>query len=155
VEGQLRELLTEYGPVAGIWFDGWSPSFGVRRLERLYRLVNRLQPWALVGTNHHLRPLPGEDFRIFENRFPRNRVEPTGVPREVAVKLGATWFWGGKAAPTRLERLPALLARAAWYRANILADLPPQPDGTFDASVRAAAERYSGDQNSSRFPSGS
>jgi alpha-L-fucosidase len=142
VEGQLRELLTEYGPVAGIWFDGWSPSFGVRRLERLYRLVSTLQPWALVGTNHHLRPLPGEDFRIFENRFPRNRLEPTGLPREVAVKLGATWFWGGKAAPTRLERLPALLARAASNRANLLADVPPRPDGTFDASVRAAAKIY-------------
>jgi Alpha-L-fucosidase len=155
VEGQLRELLTEYGPVAGIWFDGWSPSFGVRRLERLYRLIDTLQPWALVGTNHHLRPLPGEDFRIFENRFPRNRVEPTGVPREVAVKLGATWFWGGKAAPTRLERLPALLARAASYRANLLADVPPRPDGTFDASVQGGGGRYSGEKNSSKLPSGS
>jgi alpha-L-fucosidase len=139
VEGQLRELLTEYGPVAGVWFDGWDRSFGLARLERLYTLVHSLQPWALVATNRHLRPLPHEDFRIFENRFPRDRAEPSGLPREVAAKLGPTWFWGGDSAPTRLDRLPALLRRAATLRANLLTDVPPRPDGTFPPSVMAAA----------------
>jgi len=144
VEGQLRELLTQYGPVAGVWFDGWNRDFGVGRLERLYALVHTLQPWALVATNHHRRPLPHEDFRIFENRFPRNRVEPAGVPREVAVKLGATWFWGGAKAPTHMDRLPASLKRAERARANLLADVPPRPDGTFSPSVLTGAKRAAG-----------
>ena len=75
---------------------------------------------------------------------PRNRVEPTGVPREVAVKLGATWFWGGAKAPTQIDRLPALLRRAERARANLLADVPPRPDGTFPPSVLAAARRRAG-----------
>ena len=129
VEGQLRELLTEYGPVAGVWFDGWNPAFGVSRLERLYALVHTLQPWALVATNHHRRPFPHEDFRIFENRFPRGAKETSGLPREVAKKLGPTWFWGGT--PTRLDRLPALLEHARRVGANLLVDVPPRPDGTF------------------------
>lgn len=144
VEGQLRELLTQYGPVAGVWFDGWNPDFGVGRLERLYTLVHSLQPWALVSTNHHRRPLPHEDFRIFESRFPRDPEEPSGLPREVAAKLGRTWFWGGAKAPTQVDRLPALLKRAARARANLLADVPPRPDGTFPPSVLAAARRAAG-----------
>lgn len=139
VEGQLRELLTRNGPVAGVWFDGWNREFGVNRLEHLYRLVHTLQPWALVGTNHHRRVLfRGEDFRIFENVFPSVRTSRT--PREIAVKLGPTWFWGGPRAPARLDRLASLLARAAPYHANLLADLPPRPDGTFDPAVLAGAD---------------
>ena len=139
VEGQLRELLTQYGPVAGVWFDGWDPAFGVARLERLYTLVHTLQPWALVATNHHRRPLPHEDFRIFENRFPHGSHDVSRLPREVAAKLGPTWFWGGTNAPTELDRLPALLERSAHARANLLADVPPRPDGSFPPSVLAAA----------------
>ncbi len=138
VEGQLRELLTRNGPVAGVWFDGWNRDFGVDRLERVYRLVNELQPWALVATNHHRRVLlPREDFRIFENVFPRARRSRTA--REIAVKLGPTWFWGGPHAPARLVRLPSLLARARANHANLLADVPPRPDGTFDPAVFAGS----------------
>jgi alpha-L-fucosidase len=132
VEGQLRELLTEYGPLAGVWLDGWNREFGTKRLERLYRLVHSLQPWALVATNHHRRPLPGEDFRTFEERFPR---DAEGGVREVAVKLGPAWFWSGPSAHIRFERLPALLARAEAKHANLLVDVPPRPDGRIDVPV--------------------
>ena len=141
VEGQLRELLTQYGPVAGVWFDGWNRNFGKRRLGALYRLVHELQPWALVATNHHQLPLPGEDFRIYENVFPRGRGRPA-IPREVAAKLGPTWFWNGR--PTSLERLPKLIAHAASSHANLLADIPPRPDGRIAQSVRDAARATSG-----------
>jgi alpha-L-fucosidase len=148
VEGQLRELLTQYGPIAGLWFDGWNRDFGVARLERLYGLVHKLQPWALVATNHHRRPLPNEDFRIFEDRFPRARTEASGLPREVAAKLGPTWFWGGTQAPTDLGQLPALLARAKATHANLLADVPPRPDGTFAPAVLTGATGASHRQSS-------
>jgi alpha-L-fucosidase len=134
VRGQLRELLTEYGPVAGIWFDGWNEEFGQGRLRALYRLVHELQPAALVATNHHRRPFRGEDFRIYENVFPRGLGRPR-MPREVAAKLGPTWFWSGEAAP--VDRLPDLIARAASSHANLLVDVPPRPDGTIPPSVRA------------------
>lgn len=136
VEGQLRELLTQYGRVAGVWLDGWNRDFGEDRLAAIYRLVHRLQPSALVGTNHHRQPFAGEDFRIFENAFPRSAERPR-MPQEVAAKLGATWFWSGEPAP--LDRLPGLLARAARANANLLVDIPPRPDGTYPASLWGGA----------------
>ena len=132
VEGQVRELLTQYGPIAGLWFDGWNHEFGEKRLGALYRFVHKLQPWALVSTNHHMRPLPGEDFRIYEGVFPRNEARPA-IPREVAAKLGPTWFWNGK--PPRLGDLGKLLERATAANANLLVDIPPRPDGAFPPSL--------------------
>ena len=49
----LRELLTQYGPVAGIWFDGIghyrrNPE-NYARLGELFALVRQLQPQCLVS----------------------------------------------------------------------------------------------------------
>jgi alpha-L-fucosidase len=145
MRGQLRELLTRYGPVAGIWFD-WPQGRSVAdwHLERLYGLVHALQPWALVATNHHRRPLRGEDFQIFESAFP-GHPGPDGIvapvsllPHEAAIKLGANWFYGSS--PTGYERasISNLLGNAAARNTNLLLDVPPAPDGTFDSQVWTA-----------------
>ena len=45
---QVRELLTQYGPVDVLWFD--HPKNSTRAMsERLDRLVRRLQPKCVVG----------------------------------------------------------------------------------------------------------
>ena len=35
-----------------------------------YGLIHELQPAALVGSNHHRKPFPGEDFQMFEKDLP-------------------------------------------------------------------------------------
>jgi alpha-L-fucosidase len=150
VEGQLGELLTRYGPLAGVWFDG-SQGLSDRQLETLYGFVHHLQPWALVATNHHHWPLPGEDFQIFENAFPGQRgagVIRTPISRlkhEVVIKLGPSWFWAGPHAQLRPDRLDSLERRARSEGANLLIDVPPGPHGRFDPAVWRWA-----DQNVSR-----
>ena len=74
---QLTELLTKYGPIGAIWFDGvWDwPHARDEMPERWnlyeqYALIHRLQPACLVGNNHHLLPFPGEDIQIFERDIP-------------------------------------------------------------------------------------
>ena len=49
----LRELLTQYGPIAGIWFDGIgghrnNPE-NYTRLSETYALVRELQPQCLIS----------------------------------------------------------------------------------------------------------
>jgi alpha-L-fucosidase len=145
MRGQVRELLTRYGPVAGIWFD-WPQGrpFADWHLERLYRLVHALQPWALVATNHHKRPLAGEDFQIFEGVFPGN-PGPDGIvlpisslPHETAMKVGTNWYYGGTPSGYKRATISELLRKAAARNTNLLFDVPPRPDGTFDKNVWAA-----------------
>jgi alpha-L-fucosidase len=142
---QLRELLTGYGPVAGVWFDGtWDHRFTDAQLESLYALVHRLQPWALVTTNHHHLPLPGEDYQTFEAGFPGH--PPKGWPQtpisplahQSAISLGPTWFWDGKDVPRTPARLESLIREARASHTSLLVDIPPRPDGTYGAGVFAS-----------------
>ena len=71
---QLTELLTGYGPVGAIWFDGvWdqdrNPDFDWK-LRGLYDHIHAIRPACLVGNNHHLVPFEGEDIQIFERDLP-------------------------------------------------------------------------------------
>jgi alpha-L-fucosidase len=48
MEGQLRELLTKYGPVALVWFDGLDREEKYQG-QRFISLIHELQPAALVN----------------------------------------------------------------------------------------------------------
>ena len=85
---QLTELLTNYGPVGAIWFDGWwdhdsDPTPFDWELPEQYALIHKLQPQCLIGNNHHQTPFAGEDIQIFErdlpgeNNCPWNRAKPS------------------------------------------------------------------------------
>jgi alpha-L-fucosidase len=52
VHDQLRELLTSYGPIAGIWFDpimGFYHRPDLFPMEETYALVRSLQPQVLIS----------------------------------------------------------------------------------------------------------
>lgn len=81
MKAQLTELLTNYGEISGIWFDGhWDQTNpegqGDRtsridwKYDEIYSLIHKLQPQCMIGNNHHLSPIPGEDFQMFEIDFP-------------------------------------------------------------------------------------
>src|SRR6202049_3643927 len=71
MDGQLRELLTNYGPIGGIWFDGmWDKLDADWHLPKTYALIHQLQPAALIIPNHHQTPKPGEDVQPFERDLP-------------------------------------------------------------------------------------
>lgn len=76
MDTQLTELLTNYGPIGGIWFDGmWDKKDADWRLEKTYKLIHQLQPAAMVGSNHHMTPYSGEDFQMFEKDLPGHNTK--------------------------------------------------------------------------------
>ncbi len=84
MNGQLRELLTNYGEIGGIWFDGWWDRPDADwQLDATYSLIHTLQPQALIGANHHRRPFDGEDFQMFEKDLPGGKTAEFNKDSEI------------------------------------------------------------------------
>jgi alpha-L-fucosidase len=138
MDGQLRELLTGYGPIGGIWFDGWWDRPDADwRLEKTYSLIHSLQPAALIGSNHHLKPFPGEDFQMFEKDLPGGRTadfnkdsEIGQLPLETCETMNNSWGFNLTDRRHKSTReLVHYLVRAAGHDANFLLNVGPMPNG--------------------------
>jgi alpha-L-fucosidase len=138
MDSQLRELLTGYGEIGGIWFDGmWDKPDADWRLAKTYGLIHSLQPAALIGSNHHLKPFDGEDFQMFERDLPGSRTaefnaksEIGTLPLETCDTLNGAW--GYNSSDQRFKtpaQLIQYLVKAAGNNGNFLLNVGPMPNG--------------------------
>ncbi len=138
MDAQLTELLTGYGPIAGIWFDGmWDKKDDDWRLEKTYSLIHKLQPAALIGSNHHRPPYEGEDFQMFEKDLPGHNT--TGfapeqkigdLPKEICETINYSWGFNLQDAGNKTKKeLIQYLVKAAGYSSNFLLNVGPMPNG--------------------------
>lgn len=138
MDAQLSELLTNYGEVGGIWFDGmWDKIDADWRLNKTYNLIHQLQPGTLVGSNHHHKPYEGEDFQMFEKDLPGHNT--TGfasdqkigdLPKETCETINNSWGFNLKDASNKSgKELIQYLVKAAGYGANFLLNVGPMPNG--------------------------
>ncbi|MDR0973435.1 MAG: alpha-L-fucosidase [Prevotellaceae bacterium] len=152
MKNQLTELLTNYGPIGAIWFDGnWDQRAGFDwGYAGLYSLIHTLQPSCLVANNHHGMPLDGEDIQVFERDLPGENhggySEGQGVSDRLPLETCETMntAWGYKIDDfrykTKKETLH-LLIKAAGKNANLLLNIGPRPDGTLpDRSISLMKE---------------
>lgn len=145
MDAQLTEILSNYGPIRAIWFDGWwdhdedSIPFNWD-LPRQYNLIHSLQPGCLVGNNHHQTPFEGEDIQIFERDVPgENSAGLSGqdisrLPLETCQTMNG--MWGYKIIDTNYkttDNLIKYLVKTAGKGANLLLNIGPQPNGELPA----------------------
>ncbi len=135
---QLSELLTQYGEIGGIWFDGmWDKPDADWRLDETYALIHKLQPGTLIGSNHHKMPFPGEDFMMFERDLPGENsmgFNNTGISDQVPLEMCETMngSWGFNIIDQdykSVDRLVKTMVRAAGYGANFLLNTGPMSNG--------------------------
>ena len=145
MNSQLTELLTNYGPIRAIWFDGWWDHDEDKtpfnwELPEQYAMIHRLQPGCLVGNNHHQTPFEGEDIQIFERDVPGENTaglsgqEVSKLPLETCQTMNG--MWGYKVVDTNYKDTPTLiryLVKTAGLGANLLLNIGPQPDGELPA----------------------
>ncbi len=140
---QLTELLTNYGKVGAIWFDGFwdhdsDPTPFDWELRPQYDLIHSLQPACLVANNHHVPPFDGEDVQIFERDLPgenkagysgENSISKT-LPLESCETMNRTWGYNITDRDYKSTRqLVHLLVGAAGRNANLLLNVGPEPNG--------------------------
>ena len=140
MNAQLTELLTNYGEISGIWFDGmWDKRNTDWQLDKTYSLIHSLQPGYMIGSNHHLAPNPGEDFQMFEKDLPgkntagfNSESKIGSLPLETCETMNDSW--GFNLLDNNFKSVKSLvqyLVKAAGNNANFLLNVGPMPNGKF------------------------
>ncbi len=133
MKNQITELLTKYGPVAGIWLDGRAvpnstPELRPElKLQELYDHIHSLQPQVLVSYKQGV--LGTEDFQAPERDFEGE----SDVPLEICNTM-QPYAWGydrdndiGHKTPDDVMKM---LEETKAMHANLLLNIGLLPDGT-------------------------
>ena len=140
MHGQVRELLTNYGTIDVLWFDGgWERSAEEWRSRELETMIRTLQPAILVNDR-----LPGGgDFDTPEQLVP---AEPPARRWETCMTINGSWGWN----PTDRDyksgrRLVHTLCEVAAKGGNLLLNIGPTADGSIPSEIvdrLAVVERW-------------
>lgn len=125
---QIRELMTNYGKIDVMWFDGLGRHPDTWDSPRLLKMIRTLQPDII--TNHrfghppwHMGDFDGPERSI--GRFQTNR------PWETCTVIGGGWAWMGDAPAMPLPQAISLLVRCAGGGGNLALGVGPTGDGVF------------------------
>ena len=136
VHAQVRELMTRYGRIDILWYDGaWPPDSlwhdsqrRVWRSQKLNAAVRKLQPGILINNRAGIP----EDFNT-----PEQKIEPSSRPWELCDTLGDLWGaspadLNRKTARAVINRLILCVSRSG----NMLLNIGPKADGGIQAWQR-------------------
>jgi alpha-L-fucosidase len=154
---QLTELCTNYGPVAGFWFDplgGVLANDSLFKMEEFYDTIHQLQPHALIlfktGATGTEDILVGErELRSISMHYGGNTPEQKRIREladnawnknfkkkaEIAVTSQRNWEWTPKNKCVSDTALWKMLVSAAENNANLLLNFGPKPDGSIPDDV--------------------
>ena len=144
MKDQITELMTNYGPIGGIWLDGIGVPAGrkkdgdVMKCQELYDHIHSLQPQTLVSYKQGL--LGTEDFKAPERHY-KGQSE---VPLELCDTLQG-YSWGYDKRDEGKHRNPdyvmKMIGKAGEMNANLLLNTGPRPDGAIhEVDVATLAE---------------
>lgn len=151
---QLRELLTQYGLLAGVWFDplmGYYCRPELFPIAETYALVRGLQPGCLISFKQGVNG--DEDFAAPERlvsalarggeagarAWEKNRSKPIEICN--TLQPGEWGYYresDGKHKTT--EEVLKILADAFSQNANLLLNTGPLPDGSIPSEDRTTLE---------------
>ncbi|WP_068546492.1 alpha-L-fucosidase [Thalassotalea crassostreae] len=128
---QLKELLTQYGKIDGIWFDGLGKGIDTWYGPEMITMMRKLQPHLVVN---HRWGNPAWRFGDFDGperkigRFQINR------PWETCTIIGGGWGWMGDKPPMSLPNALTLLQKTVSRGGNLLLNTGPTALGEITPS---------------------
>ena len=125
MRGQLTELLTGYGQVDVLWFDGqWERPPRWWEPERTAALARELQPGILINDR-----LPGQGDFVTPEQF----IPPTapGGRWESCLTMNESWGWNPDDTAYKSPRaIVHALCETAGRGGNLLLNVSPRGDGS-------------------------
>ncbi|MFO7612781.1 MAG: alpha-L-fucosidase [Clostridia bacterium] len=129
--GQLHELLTNYGKIDVLWFDGGSPKGEVYPLEDIYRL----QPGVVVTTRMH----GYGDFKNCEVKFADQK--PAGWWEYCTIwSKRPAWAYTNDTVYRPTNKIIIELIKTRNWGGNYLLNIGPKASGEFPAAAVAGLE---------------
>jgi alpha-L-fucosidase len=127
--GQVRELLTNYGRIDLIWFDGgWERRADAWRSLELEKMIRELQPGILINDR-----LPGVgDYDTPEQFVP---AQPPARAWETCLTMNESWAYNPSDPDEKSKHeLIHTLCEVASKGGNLLLNVSPMGDGGLPAN---------------------
>jgi alpha-L-fucosidase len=153
IKTQLTELLTNYGEITMLIFDGWDCGWARLHYDQLpfrtiYDHIKSLQPNCLVS-DHNAGQYPGpalyySDIKEYEQHAGQKIPADSLVPSQSGNTLQSEWFW--KSDYPKQELTPAKQIVEEWLipfnqgHCNLILNVAPNRDGRFDPNAIARLE---------------
>ena len=128
---QVRELLTNYGTVDILWFDGLGKSAKDYDADALNTMARKLQPRILINNRDGL----AEDFDTPEQEIGKFQYDR---PWESCITICEQWAWKPNDQMKTLKECLETLIRCAGGDGNLLFNVGPMPDGRIEPAGGAA-----------------
>jgi alpha-L-fucosidase len=149
LHNQVRELLTEYGPIDVLFMDFSFPGEnGKGRNDwqslKLLKMIRELQPQIIVDDRLDLLDVPGGwDYRTPEQSMPREWVSVNGqpVPWETCQTFSGSWgYYRDESTWKSVRQLVVMLIETVSKGGNLLLNVGPTARGTFDERAKERLE---------------
>ncbi|MEQ9306864.1 MAG: alpha-L-fucosidase [Marinoscillum sp.] len=137
---QVRELLTNYGDVDVVWFDGdWIPDYTSEMGKEMYDMILDIQPRTIVN-NRVDKGRNGMEGMDMEGNFagdfgtPEQEIPATGIDADWESCMTMNGSWGYKPSDTKWkssEDLIRKLVDIVSKGGNYLLNVGPDPQGLF------------------------
>ena len=136
IKSQIKDLLTQYGKIDILWFDGqWIKDWTTEMGDDLTTFVRTLQPDIII--NDRVRkgtPLCG-DYHTPEQIIPSNGI--SGAYWETCMTMNDTWFYvkqdlNWKSSNILIKNLIDVSSKDG----NFLLNVGPDPDGVIPLASR-------------------
>jgi len=127
---QIKELLTKYGEIEGMWWDGGKIK---KDNVKLFKMMNTIHPGIL--TNGRVGKIPaGVSFGSPEQKLGSFQMDR---PWETcAVINGTSWIWNGGEDIKSVNTCLQMLIGCVVGDGNLLLNFGPEPDGTITPRVK-------------------
>jgi alpha-L-fucosidase len=137
VHGQIRELVTGYGPIDILWLDAGQvrPPDQDLGMDRLVAMARRFQPGLIVAD----RTVGGahENYLTPEQQVPERPLEK---PWESCLTMGTQWSYKPDDTYKSTRELIHLLIDVVAKGGNLLLNVGPRPDGQLPGPALARLE---------------